>query len=236
MIKRILRFIRSAMLVTVGLIISIWAGIWIWLAWDLPDARAALNTDAPACEADSIKPDKFTQLHLDALAAVEFPDGINPWLLPSVRVLLTPLNAVTGWRLFHRQKDASTSLAGILLTQMLPPERSLKRQFQQIIVADFIEMQLSEKEIGEALLARMYFGKKAVGLNCAAASQYGKEVDEMSLAQLAMLIGRLKSPTTYDPILSPESAIARRNAVLDIWAQGGLASATDVERAKLDPI
>jgi hypothetical protein len=236
MIKRILRFIRSAMLVTVGLIISIWAGIWIWLAWDLPDARAALNTDVPACEAVSTKSTEFKQWHLDALAAVEFPDGLNPPLWPSVRALLTPVIWGISGRLFHRGRDASTTLAGILLGQTSPPERTVKRSIVQIVFADMIEMQLSEKDIGEAFLARTYFGKRAIGLGCAAASHYGKEVDVLSLAQFAMLIGRLKSPTTYDPIRSPERAIVRRNAVLDIWAQRGLASAPDVERAKLEPI
>jgi hypothetical protein len=236
MIKRILRFTRSAVLIVFGIIIFTWAGIWIWFAWDMPDARAALKTDVPACELVSTKPIEFTQLHIDALAAVEFPEGLNPPLLPSIRALLTPLVWGISGRLFHRGLDASTSLARILLVDFFPPERTIQHQLRLIVFADMIEAQLGEKEIGEALLARTYFGKKAIGLTCAAALHYRKKVDELSLAQFAMLVGLIRSPSSYDPTKLPDRAIARRNQVLDVWAQRGLSTAVDIERAKLEPI
>jgi penicillin-binding protein 1A len=88
------------------------------------------------------------------------------------------------------------------------------RKFKEILLALKIERELTKNEILELYINAVPFGKRAYGAQAAAYTYYGKPLDELNLAQLAMLAGIPQRPTAGNPINGPEWAMSRRNVVL----------------------
>jgi len=94
------------------------------------------------------------------------------------------------------------------------PEQLMIRKLKEMLLAIKIERELTKDEILELYVNIMAFGKQAYGVQAAAHTYYGRPVEELNLAQLAMLAGIIKKPTAGNPINGPEWAINRRNLVL----------------------
>ena len=93
-------------------------------------------------------------------------------------------------------------------------DRTYIRKANEILLALQIENELTKEQILELYANYMFLGKRAHGIQAAANVYYGKNIDELSLAQVAMLVGVYKWPSTRNPINDPESALARRDFIL----------------------
>ncbi len=93
-------------------------------------------------------------------------------------------------------------------------ERKFLRKFKEMLLALKIEQELSKDEILELYINVVPFGKRAYGAQAAALTYYGKPLDELNLAQLAMLAGVPQAPSAGNPINGPERSVRRRNVVL----------------------
>jgi penicillin-binding protein 1A len=119
---------------------------------------------------------------------------------------------------------------GSTITMQLPRnlgtfslDRLFIRKFKEILLALKIEQALSKDEILELYINAVPFGKRAYGAQAAALTYYGRTLDQLNLAQLAMLAGIPQAPTAGNPINNPERAIRRRNQVLDrMLGQGSI--------------
>lgn len=109
---------------------------------------------------------------------------------------------------------ASTITMQLAKTVSFSPEQVLIRKLKEMLLALKIERELSKDEILELYVNIMAFGKHAYGVQAAAHTYYGRPVEELTLAQLAMLAGIIKKPEAGNPINGPEWALARRNLVL----------------------
>ncbi len=96
----------------------------------------------------------------------------------------------------------------------LTKERKFKRKFKEIFLSYKIENELSKQEILELYCNQIYLGKRAYGIQAAANVYYNKNIDQLSIAQLAMIAGLPKAPATNNPVNRPEKALKRRNWVL----------------------
>jgi len=106
------------------------------------------------------------------------------------------------------------------------------RKIKEIFLALRIERKLSKDEILELYLNKILLGHRAYGVGAAADVYYGKSVDELSLAQCAMLAALPKAPSRINPITSPERAMARRNYVLGRMLELGFINDAEYQRAK----
>jgi len=93
-------------------------------------------------------------------------------------------------------------------------EQTFIRKFKEMLLALKIEQQLSKREILNLYINIAPFGKRAYGAEAGAQTYYGKKLTELELAQLAMLAGIPKSPSSANPVNGPEQALRRRNLVL----------------------
>jgi penicillin-binding protein 1A len=84
-----------------------------------------------------------------------------------------------------------------------------------MLLALKIERELSKDEILELYLNKEFLGHRAYGIGAAAQVYYGKTVDELDLAEMAMLAALPKAPSRDNPISGPERAMIRRDYVLD---------------------
>ncbi len=93
-------------------------------------------------------------------------------------------------------------------------EKSYIRKLREIFLALQMERELSKDEILGLYLNKGFLGNRAYGVVAAAQTYYGKTLDELTVAEAAMLAGIPQRPSRVNPIVNPEAAVARRNYVL----------------------
>lgn len=112
-------------------------------------------------------------------------------------------------------EGGSTITQQLAKNALLSQERTLKRKIQEAVLAMQIERQYSKSEILEMYLNQIYFGHGAYGVQAAAQVYFGKNVENLNLAECAMLAGIPKSPNYYSPSSNLKAAKERQATVLD---------------------
>lgn len=110
------------------------------------------------------------------------------------------------------------------------------RKFKEMLMAVKIERELSKEQILTLYLNIIPFGKHSFGIQAAANTYYGRDVNKLSLAQMAMLAGVPQAPESGNPINGPQRALDRRNLVLGRMYEQGSISQSDYETAVAEPI
>lgn len=96
----------------------------------------------------------------------------------------------------------------------LSAEKTFIRKFNEILLSIQLERTLEKEQLFALYVNKIYLGHKAYGAQSAAYVYYGKTLDQLTLAQWAMLAGLPKAPSKYNPIVNPERALIRRNWIL----------------------
>ena len=96
----------------------------------------------------------------------------------------------------------------------LTHKQTFTRKFNEILLALRIEDELTKNEILTLYANKIYQGNRAYGIEAAAQVYYGKHINELNLAQLAMIAGLPKAPSAYNPLANPNRALIRRNWIL----------------------
>jgi len=156
----------------------------------------------------------------------EHPGVDYQGILRAVMVMLT-----TG----QRGQGGSTITMQLARNFYLSREKTFARKLNEIFLALKIEQQLTKDQVLELYLNKIYLGNRAYGVAAAARVYYGKPMEELSLAQLAMIAGLPKAPSRYNPIVNPERALLRRNYVLKRMLTLGFISESDMRFAKAQP-
>ena len=117
-------------------------------------------------------------------------------------------------------QSGSASQGGSTITMQvarnffLTPEKTVKRKLSEILLALRVESALTKEEIMELYLNKIFFGHRAYGISAAAELYYGKTLDQLDLAEMAMLAGLPKAPSANNPLIDPERARERRDYIL----------------------
>jgi len=139
--------------------------------------------------------------------------------------------ALTGQKL----QGGSTITMQVARNYYLTPERTFVRKIREIFLAMMIERELSKEEIFSLYLNKIYLGNRAYGIGAAAQIYYGKTLDELSLAETAMIAGLPKAPSRYNPIADPERALERRDWVLGRMQELGFIREAELQAARAEP-
>jgi len=127
-----------------------------------------------------------------------------------------------------RQKGSGGALAAV------PGLSTLVIKTKEWLAAIDIEQVYTKEEILTSYLNTVEFGSNAFGINTAAKTFFNTAPDSLSVQQAALLVGVLKAPTYYSPVLNPDNALRRRNVVLSLLAgQGYLTAAEKDSLSKL---
>ncbi len=134
----------------------------------------------------------------------------------------------------EKGQGGSTITMQLARNFFLSTEKTFLRKFNEILLSLKIENELDKDKILELYLNKIYLGKRSYGMAAAAYVYYGKPLDELTIAQLAMLAGLPKAPSTYNPIVNPDRALLRRNYVLKRMNELNMISKAEYleERAK----
>ncbi|SFF23522.1 penicillin-binding protein 1A [Fontimonas thermophila] len=140
--------------------------------------------------------------------------------------------AVTG----EKTQGGSTITMQLARNVFLTSERTFTRKFKEILLALRMERELSKQEILEIYLNKIFLGERAYGVGAAALVYFGKPVDALNLAEMALIAGLPKAPSRDNPIANRERARERRDYVLRRMRELGRISESEYQAAVAEPI
>jgi penicillin-binding protein 1B len=131
-------------------------------------------------------------------------------------------------------QKGSVAQGGSTITQQLARhlffsrEQSVQRKIDETILAFILELRLSKHDILEAYINEVYLGQDGnrpiKGFSTAGEYYFGRNIRDLDLNEIALLVGMLKGPSYFNPIRYPQRTQRRRNLVLNIMAQQQLIS------------
>lgn len=135
----------------------------------------------------------------------------------------------------EKQSGGSTITQQLTRNVFLSLDQTWSRKIKELFLSVKLERTISKDEILELYLNKILLGHRAYGVAAAADVYYGKTLDQLSLAQMAMLAAPPKAPSRINPITSPERALQRRNYVLTRMRELDFISQQEFEQAVNEP-
>lgn len=133
-------------------------------------------------------------------------------------------------------EGGSTITQQLAKNAYLTQERTLKRKVQEMFLALQLERQYTKQEILELYLNQIYFGQGAYGVQSAAQTYFGKNVEDLDLNECAMLAGIPKSPNYYSPLNNMAAAKERKATVLDQMEKYNYINAITANKTKKEEL
>lgn len=245
-IKRLFIFTLVCMILGVGTIF----GFYFYVKPDLPDVATLrdveLQTPMQVFSQDGklisqfgekrripVSYDDIPQHLIEALIATEdsrFYDhpGIDPIGITRAAVVV----AMSG----SAKQGASTITQQLARNFFLSNEKKIMRKIKEIFIAIHIEQLLSKQEIMELYVNKIFLGYRSYGFGAAAQVYFGKDLQQLTLSELATLAGMPKAPSTMNPIYSLERATNRRNVVLGRMLSENYITQQEYDQAREEPI
>lgn len=245
----ICRFCLAILLFSVGVSLMAASGVFLYLSPKLPSVdslkQVKLQMPMKVYTADKVFVAQFGEKYRNPLQYENVPDlfikamlaaedahffthhGIDLTGLVRAVVELTQRG--------HIQSGGSTITMQVARNYLLSSEKTFLRKFNEILLSLRIEQVLSKQEILELYFNVIYMGNRAYGIEAAANRYYGKSLNELSLSQLALLAGLPKAPSTNNPLINPDAALARRNWILNRMLLLGYISKKSHDAAITEP-
>jgi penicillin-binding protein, 1A family len=147
--------------------------------------------------------------------------------------------ARAGWHVIATGGDkgpgGSTITQQVARNIFLSPEKLYSRKITEIFIALRIEHELSKDQILELYLNKMFLGHRSYGVAAAAEYYYGKTLDQLTVAECAMIASTFQLPSMVNPINNPKRGIARRNWVLSEMLRHNYITKAMYEQAIAEP-
>ena len=134
------------------------------------------------------------------------------------------------------QTGGSTITMQVAKNYFLSPDRTLNRKLTELFLARKMEDELSKNEILTLYVNKIYLGEGAYGVRAAAKKYYSKSLENLNIAEMAMLAGLPKAPSKYNPVANPSRALTRRNWIIGRMHELGYISKAQRDEAIASPV
>lgn len=175
-------------------------------------------------------------LLLETLTTIEDREFYNHFGIAPKSILRAVINNLRSSKL----EGASTLTQQLVKNFFLTNERSLKRKANEALMAILLEIHYDKDEILEAYLNEVYLGQdgqRAIhGFGLASQYYFGQPFNELKLHQVALLVAMVNGPSKFNPRRNPETALERRNWVLDKLVEQNVVSQEVSAQAKQQPL
>lgn len=218
----------------------------------------AINGDGMALDSFTLEPEALTNdasVKAGTRRALAYAD-IPPVLLHAILAIedrrffehrgVDPTGIGRALLSWTKTSDETQRQGGSTITQQLvkntylTPERTLRRKFNEAILAAALERRLSKQDIFALYCNEIYLGQRGTiavrGVEQAARVYFGKELKDLSLSEAATIAGMIQSPARYAPERHPEQAQARRNLVLSAMLRDGTITSEEARAASSEPV
>jgi penicillin-binding protein 2A len=227
------------------LLLALAAGLWI-ASLDVSELENPLVQPTVIYDKDGNKVSQLSSSKIEPISINEVPLHTRQAIIAVEDRRFYEHRGVDVWSILRALvrdlKSGDFSEGGSTITQQLAKnmflyaDKTLERKLKEAGYALKIELTLSKDEILEAYLNHIYFGEGRWGIQNAARFYFGKNVQDLSLDESAILAGLLKAPSIYSPLNSQEKAIARRDTVLSLMREQEYISEEEYLNAKAKPL
>ena len=128
-------------------------------------------------------------------------------------------------------QGGSTITQQVTKTYFLTPKRSYLRKLKEVAYAFGLERNLTKEDILSLYLNNIYLGNGAYGVEAASESYFNKRIDQLNLAEMAMMAGLVQAPSRYSPVNNFKKAKDRQGYVLTRMVELGVISKEQKEKA-----
>lgn len=135
-----------------------------------------------------------------------------------------------------RKQGASTITQQLVRTMLLTRELTVERKAKEIWLAFKVEEALSKDRILEIYLNEIFLGQRAYGFSAAAQTYFGKSMDQLSVAETALLAGLPQNPYYANPVANFERAVARQRLVLQRMREVGVINDAQLAAARAEKL
>ena len=132
-------------------------------------------------------------------------------------------------------QGGSTITQQVVKSLLLSPEKSFARKIREAILAYKIEKYLTKEEILFLYLNQIYLGHGAYGVAAAAENYFGKNIEELNIAEAALLAGLPQAPSKNSPYQHPQQAKKRQVYILNRMVEEGFISSSEAIKAAQTP-
>ena len=232
-------------------LVLISASLYLYLSPALPDVQTLkdfkLQTPMRIISADNkliaeygekrrapLRYEQIPTQFVQALVAIEdkrfeHHHGVDPIRL--TRVIIDTI--VTGDK---EGPGGSTLTQQVARNYFLTQQKTFTRKFTEILLALKMESELSKPEIFELYVNKHFLGYRSYGIQAAATVYYGRDLNDLTLPELAMIAGLHQAPSGANPISNPSRALKRRNTVLWFMRDNGFITDVEYQSAIATPL
>lgn len=180
------------------------------------------------------KSSEIPELVKQTFVAVEDKRFYDHFGVDPIRVIGSLVNDIKSG---SKKEGASTITMQLARNAFIedPTAKTLTRKIQEVALAIQLEREYTKDEILTFYLNRIYFGESSFGIQAAAKTYFGKELNELQPDEIALLAGLPQAPSGYDPYYKPEQAKNRRNVVLGVMKDAGLITQDEYDKYKESP-
>ena len=246
------KFLRSGSLALSSLLFSaliLLGCLYFYLAWRLPDVKqlkdVKLQVPLRIYSGDGKLIGEFGEKKRIPITIDAVPKQLINAILdtedqryfehPGVDFIGLLRAAKTVFATGRKSQGASTITMQVARNFFLNSDKTYARKLNEIMLALKIDQELSKKEILELYINIIYLGQRAYGVAAAAQVYYGKNLNDLTLPEIASIAGLPQAPSRDNPIVNPEGALERRNHVLERMYDNGHINAASYHAAIAAP-
>lgn len=133
-------------------------------------------------------------------------------------------------------QGGSTITQQVVKQNFLSAEQTLERKICEAVVAAELEERYTKDQILEFYLNSVFFGQNAYGIKAAAQEYFGKELDDVTIAEAAAMVAPIRNPSLYDVRSRPETVLRARNNTISQMRINGFISADEARAALAEPL
>ncbi len=177
------------------------------------------------------------QLFQQTLLAVEDRDFHSHHGVAPVSIMRAFLANIRAGRVVQ---GGSTLTQQLVKNFYLTDARTYQRKFNEALMAILLEIRYSKDALLESYINEVYLGQAGArsihGFGLGSRFYFGKDLEELELHEMALLVGMIRGPGYYNPRNNPERALERRNLVLGILAREGVVDQATAQEASSKPL
>ena len=135
-----------------------------------------------------------------------------------------------------KSQGASTITMQVARNVYLSSEKTFTRKIYEILLTTKLEHMLTKDQIFEIYLNQIFLGNRAYGFAAASEAYFGKPLQNITIAEAAMLAGLPKAPSAYNPIVNPKRARARQLYIIERMEENGFITKEQAAAAKQEEL